>query len=97
MATHSSILAWEIPGTEKPGGSQSMGSQKRVGHDLVNKQYKNRGFAGGSDTKDFACNVGDLGLIPGLGRSPGGEQGNTLQYSCLSNSYGQRILVGYSL
>ena len=32
MATHSSILAWEIPGTEEPGGLQSMGSQ-RVGHD----------------------------------------------------------------
>ena len=32
MATHSSILAWRIPGTEEPGGLQSMGSQ-RVGHD----------------------------------------------------------------
>ena len=32
MATHSSILAWRIPWTEKPGGLQSMGSQ-RVGHD----------------------------------------------------------------
>ena len=32
MATHSSILVWEIPGTEEPGGLQSMGSQ-RVGHD----------------------------------------------------------------
>ena len=97
MATHSSILAWEIPGTEEPGGLQSMESQKRVGHDLVNKQYKNRGFPGGSDTKDFTCNAGDLGLIPGLGRSPGGEQGNPLQYSCLNNYRGQRILMGYSL
>ena len=35
MATHSSILAWEIPGTEKPGGLQSMGSQKsQIGQDL---------------------------------------------------------------
>ena len=34
MATHSSILAWRIPRTEKPGGPQSIGSQ-RVGHDLV--------------------------------------------------------------
>ena len=34
MATHSSILAWEIPGTEEPGGLQSAGSQ-RVGHDLA--------------------------------------------------------------
>ena len=37
MATHSSILAWEIPWTEEPGGLQSMGSQ-RVGHNLVTKQ-----------------------------------------------------------
>ena len=36
MATHSSILAWEIPWTEKPGGLQSIGLQ-RVGHDLVTK------------------------------------------------------------
>ena len=37
MATHSSILAWEIPWTEGPGWLQSMGSQ-RVGHDLMTKQ-----------------------------------------------------------
>ena len=37
MATHSSILAWEIPWTEEPGGLQSMGSQI-VGHDLATKQ-----------------------------------------------------------
>ena len=35
--------------------------------------------------KESACNVRDLGLIPGLGRSPGGGHGNTLQYSCLEN------------
>ena len=39
----------------------------------------------GSDSKEPTCNVGDLGLIPGLGRSPGGGHGNTLQYSCLEN------------
>ena len=38
-ATHSSILAWEIPWTEEPGGLQSMGSQ-RVGHDLAIKQQQ---------------------------------------------------------
>ena len=43
------------------------------------------GFPGGSDGKGSACNVGDLGLIPGLGRSPGGEHGNPLQYSYLQN------------
>ena len=38
-----------------------------------------------SDSKVSACNVGDLGSIPGLGRSPGEENGNPLQYSCLEN------------
>jgi len=43
------------------------------------------GFPGGSDGIKSACNAGDLGLIPGLGRSPGGGHGNPLQYSCLEN------------
>ena len=38
----------------------------------------------------------DAGLIPGLGRSPGGENGNPLLYSCLGKSRGQRSLVGYN-
>ena len=54
------------------------------------------GFPGGSDGKESACNVGDLGSVPGLGRSPGGGQGNPLQYSCLENPHGQRSLAGYS-
>ena len=44
------------------------------------------GFPGGSDGKESACNVGYLGSIPELGRSPGGGHGNPLQYSCLENS-----------
>ena len=43
------------------------------------------GFLGGSDGKESACNVGDLGLIPGLGRSPGEGNGYPLQYSGLEN------------
>ena len=43
------------------------------------------GFPGGSDGKESACNAGDLSSIPGLGRSPGGGNGNPLQYSCLEN------------
>ena len=54
------------------------------------------GFPGGSDCEESACNAGDLGLIPGLGRSPGGGHGNPLQYSCLENPHGQRRLAGYS-
>ena len=44
------------------------------------------GFAGDSDGKGSACITGDPGLIPGLGKSPGGGHGNPLQYSCLENS-----------
>ena len=54
------------------------------------------GFPGGSDGKESACNVGDLGSIPGLGKSPGGGNGNLLYYSCLENPHGQRSLAGYS-
>ena len=43
------------------------------------------GFPGGSDGKESACDAGDLGSIPGLGRSPGEGNGNPLQYSCLEN------------
>ena len=59
--------------------------------------YKFRGFPDGSDGKESACSMGDLGSIPGLERSPGGEHGNPLQYSCPENPHGQRSLVGYSL
>ena len=45
--------------------------------------------------KKSACSVGDLGSIPGLGRSSGGGHGKSLQYSCLENPHGQRSLVGY--
>ena len=54
------------------------------------------GFPGGSVGKESACNAGDLGSIPGLGRSPGGGHGNPLQYSCLENPHGQRNLVSQS-
>ena len=63
------------------------------------------GFPRGTDSKESAYNVGDLGSIPGLGRSPGGVHDNPLQYSCFENPHGQRSLenprgqrslVGYS-
>ena len=44
------------------------------------------GFPGNSISKESACNAGDLGSIPGSGRSPGEGNGNPLQYSCLENS-----------
>ena len=66
---------WKLKGTEPS-------------HILWNTLYM--GFSGGSDGKASACNAGDLGSIPGLGRSPGGVHGNPLQYSCLENPHGQR-------
>ena len=55
------------------------------------------GFRAGSDGKESACNAGDMGLILGSGRSPGGGHGDPLQYSCLENSEDKRVTVGYSL
>ena len=49
----------------------------------------------GSDGKESACNMEDLGLILELGRSPGEENDNPLQHSCLENP-GWRSLVGYN-
>ena len=45
---------------------------------------------GGSDSTESACNAGDWSLIPGSGRSPGEENGNPLQYSCLENPMDRR-------
>ena len=54
-----------------------------------------QGFPVGSDGKESACNVEDLGSIPGLRRSPGGGHGNPHQYSCLEKPHGQRSLASY--
>ena len=51
---------------------------------------------GGSVVKNSPANTGDVGSISGLGRSPGGGNGNLLQYSCQGKSHGQRSLAGYS-
>ena len=59
-------------------------------------KYAVLGFPGGSDGKQYACNAGDPGLIPGLGRLSGEGKRNPLQYSCLENPHGQRSLAGYS-
>ena len=52
-------------------------------------------FTGGSDGKESAYGTGDLGSVPGLGRSPGGGHAYPLQCSCLENSI-ERSLVSYS-
>ena len=63
---------------------------------IIFQSFQWMGFPGGSDSKESACNVGDLSLIPGFGRSPGGGHGNPLQCSCLEKPHGQKSLVGYS-
>ena len=54
-------------------------------------------FPGGLVSKESACNSGDLGSIPALGRSPGGGHGNALQYSCLESPHGQKSLAAESM
>ena len=59
-----------------------------------------KGFPGGSVGKESACSAGDagdVGLIPGLGRSPGAGHGNSLKVFLPEKSPGQRSLVGYGL
>ena len=74
MATHSSMLAWEIPWTEEPG---------RLVHGVAESDTTLQ--AGISEVKASAWNVGDQGSIPGSGKAPGEGNGNPLQYSCLEN------------
>ena len=50
----------------------------------------NRGFPGGSDSKESACNAGDVGSVPGSGRAPGERKGSPLLYSCLEHSMNRR-------
>ena len=88
MATHSSVLAWRIPETGEPGGLLSL-ELHRIGHDwsdLAAATPVFLCFPGGSAGKESTCNVGDLGLIPQLGRSPGEGRSYPLQYSGLGNS-----------
>ena len=66
----------------------------KVVKDLYAESYKilkteTEGFPDGSNSKESACNVGDPGLIPESGRSPGEGNGNPLQCSCLENSMGR--------
>ena len=89
------VNSWRWWWTGRPGVLQFMGWQ-RAGCDWATELNWTEGVVGGSDGKESTCNVGDLGLIPGLERSPGGGQGNPLQYSCLENPHGQRSLAGYS-
>ena len=82
MATHSSVLAWRIPGTEEPGGLPSMGLH-RVGHDRRDLAACSLyGLPWWVIGKELTC---QCSLICGSGRSPVEGNGNPFQYSCLGN------------
>ena len=81
MATHSSVLAWRIPGTVEPGGLPSMGSH-RVGQDC--SDLAATAAARGKESSN-AGDLKDSRLIPELERCPEGGHDNPLQYSCLEN------------
>ena len=97
MATHSSILAWKIPWTEEPSELQSNCRESDTTERLTPLSFQFDGLIRievvktkeqkvppcSSDGKESAHDVGDLGSIPGLGRSHGEGNGNPLQYSCL--------------
>ena len=67
-----------------PGLEEAQAGIKIARKNISNLRYA-EDFPGGSDGKVSAYNVGDLGSIPGLGRSSGEGNGNPLQYSCLEN------------
>ena len=73
---------------------------QRIGNERISIAFEYNlpelGFPGGSAGKEFACNAGNLGSIPGLGRSPGRRHDSPLQYSFLENPHGQKNLEGCS-
>ena len=90
-------LRW-LCSTRKEGPRPPLYQDSSFSHPilLILNSSSSTGFPGGSVSKESVCNAGDLGSVPGWGRSPGGGHGNPLQYSCLENPYGQRSLEGYS-
>ena len=91
------LLPEESSWTEEHGGLQSMGLQEsgmieRLKHStqqclkIVNLSGSRCRFLSGSDGKESPYNAGDPGSIPGLGKSPGGGNGDPLKCSCLENS-----------
>ena len=78
MFSHDQTGAEHLAGAENPAGEAFLPALHQGKQDL-------RGFPGGSDGTGSACSVGDSGSIPALGRFPGEENGNPLQYSCLEN------------
>ena len=83
MAIHSSTIAWKSYGQRSLVGYSPWGHKES---DTTERLHFPFLFLIGLAGKESACNAGDLGLIPGLGRSPGEGKGYPLQYSGLGNS-----------
>ena len=67
------------------GSLENFASVRKVESSMQLKKPRSLGFPGGSVVKNLPANAGDVGSIPGLGRSPGVGNGDQLQYSCLEN------------
>ena len=83
-------IPWNRGSPGQMTGEQGWNPPLRAYHVALPPALPPQGFPGGSDSKDSACNMGGLGTIPGLGRSPRGGHGNPLQYSCLENPMDRR-------
>ena len=98
MATHSSILAWRIPWTEKPGGLQPVRSQESDTTERLSMHSTQHcvRYSKCLEVAQMVNSAGNLGLIPGSGHSPGEENGNPIPVFLPGKSHGQMSLVGYS-
>ena len=85
IAAHPSILAWKIPWTEEPGGLQPFRHHVIGLTDAFLNIPIHVGFPDGSVVKNPSVDARDEGSVPGSGRSPGGGNGNPLQYCYLEN------------
>ena len=89
MATHSRILAWRILSTEEPSGEIAKESN-------TTWRLYLKGTPRWLSGKETACQTGDLGSLPGLGRSPGEGNGNPFCCSCLGNPMDRGAQWAYS-
>ena len=89
MATHSSVLAWRIPGTAEPGWLPSIGSH-RVGHDWSDLAAAAAGFPSVASGKESTCQCKRCGFDLWVGKITWSKKWYpNLQYSCLENSMGR--------
>ena len=84
-----------LPPAMQESPVQFLGQEDSLGRNILPIPVFS-GLPGGSDGEESTCNAGNLGSIPGLGRFPGGGNGNPLQFYYLENPHRHRSLAGYS-